>query len=85
MQIKGKVIQFNQAIDVNDRPDQFTYPFYYQPHAWSIQAAEQIQDYLLSQQDFEHNFGLDDSNAAIGKMFGVLVVEVRPHDVGASP
>lgn len=82
MQIKGKVIQFNQAIDVNDRPDQFTYPFYYQPHTWSIQAAEQIQAYLLSQQDFEHNFGLDNSDAAIGKMFGVLVVEVRPNEFG---
>ena len=84
MHIEGKVIQFNQAIDVNDRPDQFTYPFYYQPHPWSIQAAEQIQDYLLSQQDFEHNFGLDesDSESAIGKMFGVLVVEVCPNQFG---
>ena len=84
MRIEGKVIQFNQAIDVNDRPDQFTYPFYYQPHPWSIQAADQIQDYLLSQQDFEHNFGLDesDSESPIGKMFGVLVVEVRPNQFG---
>jgi tRNA pseudouridine32 synthase/23S rRNA pseudouridine746 synthase len=38
-------------------------------------AAEQLQKHLISQTQWQHNFGLfDDPNNIIGKMFGVLLV-----------
>lgn len=56
-------------------PEKFTFPFYYEPHELSIIAANELQNYLESQTDFEHNFGLDATQKSliIGKMFGVLV------------
>lgn len=58
-------------------PKQFTYPFYYTPHPLCIKAANQVKAYLATQNDFEHNFGLDDTKKGIkiGKMFGVMIVE----------
>ncbi|GAA3585406.1 RluA family pseudouridine synthase [Snuella lapsa] len=58
-------------------PEAFTFPFYYEPHPLSIEAAESLQAYLESQTDFEHNFGLDAhiDGSPIGKMFGVMVVK----------
>lgn len=58
-------------------PLRFTFPFCYDPHELSILAAEQVQAYLESQKDFNHNFGLIDGQdgLVIGKMFGVLVVQ----------
>ena len=40
-------------------------------------AVKELQHYLSTQKDWEHNFGLDaqQSGPIIGKMFGVLVVE----------
>ncbi|NNE31477.1 MAG: RNA pseudouridine synthase, partial [Winogradskyella sp.] len=58
-------------------PEAFTFPFYYQPHKLSVIAANEVQSYLSSQTDFEHNFGLDEkkSGLKIGKMFGVMIVK----------
>lgn len=58
-------------------PQKFTFPFYYQPHALSLLAAKHLQQYLETQTDFEHNFGLssNQNKLPIGKMFGVMVVE----------
>lgn len=69
--------RFQQEISAIAKPEKFTFPFCYDPHALSILAAEEVQDYLLHQQDFEHNFGLVEGQEGlvIGKMFGVLVVE----------
>lgn len=58
-------------------PERFTFPFYYEPHPLTKIAAAGLQHYLETQTDLGHNFGLDadkDGNA-IGKMFGVLVVQ----------
>jgi tRNA pseudouridine32 synthase/23S rRNA pseudouridine746 synthase len=65
-------------------PQQFTFPFYYQPHQLSVLAAEDLQHYLASQTDFEHNFGLtpDAKGLVIGKMFGVMVVQHNNGDLG---
>lgn len=65
-----------------EKPRKFTYPFYYTPHLLSKIAAEELQTYLINQQDFEHNFDNDESGAAIGKMFGVLVVEDEAGNLG---
>jgi tRNA pseudouridine32 synthase/23S rRNA pseudouridine746 synthase len=67
---------FSNAIEAYALPERFTFPFYYQPHALCLLAAEELQQHLLSQDQWRHNFGLgDDPSKIIGKMFGVLVVE----------
>ncbi len=65
-------------------PEKFTFPFYYEPHKLAKIAAEEIQHYLEHQTDFTHNFGLQqpNSNKAIGKMFGVLVVQSKQRELG---
>ena len=57
-------------------PDRFTFPFYYEPHPLAKIAAAELECYLETQTDLNHNFGLTTGKeeAAIGKMFGVLVV-----------
>ena len=58
-------------------PERFTFPFYYEPHPLTKLAALDLQHYLETQTHLEHNFGLsaDAEGMAIGKMFGVLVVQ----------
>jgi len=70
-------LHFKSNISGIDLPKKFTFPFYYEPHELSIIAAKELQDYLKTQTDFEHNFGLDENQRGmvIGKMFGVLVVQ----------
>jgi len=83
--LKTTVFQsFKNDISAIAIPEQFTFPFYYEPHELSIIAAKELQNYLENQTDFEHNFGLDkDQNGlVIGKMFGVLVVQNRQHELG---
>ena len=65
-------------------PEKFTFPFYYEPHSLAKIATEEIQEYLESQTDFKHNFGLDTTktNLPIGKMFGVLIVQNQKNEVG---
>lgn len=69
--------QFSNTSITIKPPKKFTYPLYYEPHPLAILAANELQDYLCTQQDFEHNFGLQEGQKGlvIGKMFGVLVVE----------
>ena len=50
-------------------PETFTFPFCYEPHPLSQVAAEQLQQHLQSQTDWQYDFERD------GKMFGVLVVK----------
>ena len=65
-------------------PEKFTFPFYYEPHSLAKIATEEIQEYLESQTDFKHNFGLDTTKTdlPIGKMFGVLIVQNQKNEVG---
>lgn len=65
-------------------PEKFTFPFFYEPHQLSVIAANELKEYLNSQTNWEHNFGLDnDQNTlAIGKMFGVLVVRNQQDELG---
>ncbi|MEP5256432.1 MAG: pseudouridine synthase [Winogradskyella arenosi] len=62
--------------DAVNLPQEFTYPFLYVPHPYCVEAADEVKAYLSSQQDFEHNFGLDPAlkGLQIGKMFGVMLV-----------
>lgn len=68
----------------SDLPEQFTYPFYYQPHPLCIKAADEVKAYLKSQLDFDHNFGLDETriDLKIGKMFGIMLVQDQYRNLG---
>ncbi len=64
-------------------PEKFTFPFYYQPHPLCLLAAKELQQHLITQSDWYHNFGLSDDPALIiGKMFGVLLVKNSNGDLG---
>jgi tRNA pseudouridine32 synthase/23S rRNA pseudouridine746 synthase len=82
-----KSIRFHRFIsnlDGIELPAKFTFPFYYEPHELAVLAAEELQVYLNTQTDFEHNFGLDEnqSGLVIGKMFGVLVCRDKQEELG---
>ena len=56
-------------------PAQFTWPFHYTPHPLCRMAADEVQAYLRSREEWQDEI-------AAGKMFGVLVVQQRSGDVG---
>ena len=74
--------RFTADISGYELPEQFTFPFYYTPHPLCVLAAEQLQQHLLTQNDFEHDFGLEDKQAGRGKMFGVLLVQNQQGEPG---
>ena len=65
-------------------PEKFTFPFYYEPHELTSIASTELQSYLETQTDFEHNFGLieNQEGLVIGKMFGVLVCQNEEGKLG---
>ena len=75
---------FSTDISGISLPEKFTFPFYYQPHPLSEMAALELQNYLESQTNFDHNFGLDatQNGLVIGKMFGVLVCQNEKGELG---
>jgi tRNA pseudouridine32 synthase / 23S rRNA pseudouridine746 synthase len=75
---------FKTTISGISLPEKFTFPFYYEPHELSSIAATELQSYLETQTDFEHNFGLRENQEGlvIGKMFGVLVCQNQEGELG---
>ena len=74
---------FKAPISAYSLPERFTFPFYYQPHPLCLQAASELQSHLSTQTDWIHNFGLSgDDEGAIGKMFGVLLVQNKHNEIG---
>jgi len=74
---------FTQASDAYALPQRFTFPFYYEPHPLCVLAANELQHHLETQHDWQHNFGLTgELTGAIGKMFGVLLVQNPQGEVG---
>lgn len=74
---------FSQSTDGIALPERFTFPFYYDPHPLSVLAANELQQHLTSQTKWQHNFGLTgELTGAIGKMFGVLVVQTAQGEIG---
>ncbi|MCB2382577.1 RNA pseudouridine synthase [Shewanella sp. SR1] len=74
---------FTQAIDAYALPQRFTFPFYYEPHPLCVLAANELQHHLETQHEWQHNFGLTgELTGAIGKMFGVLLVQNPQGEVG---
>lgn len=65
-------------------PERFTFLEKNKPHPLCRFAAEELQYYLLHQNDWVHNFGLNPGQEGniIGKMFGVLVVQTSENKLG---
>ncbi|MGV3610649.1 MAG: pseudouridine synthase [Fluviicola sp.] len=84
MSANSKFISFQSDISGISRPEKFTFPFYYEPHELANRAVNQLQDYLTTQTEWIHNFGLNEEQEGlvIGKMFGVLVVENSQNELG---
>ncbi|MEM7575809.1 MAG: RNA pseudouridine synthase, partial [Bacteroidota bacterium] len=72
-----KWIDYKVLPEPLELPDHFTFPYYYEPHPLALLASQELQEYLLNQQVWQHDFGKPDSQelGALGKMFGVLVVQ----------
>lgn len=75
--------RFQSDIQSINKPQKFTFPFYYEPHPLSIVACEELQ------RELEHNEVLlplfDPSHPLClpaGKMFGILIVENQTGDLG---
>ena len=49
-------------------PERFTFPFCYEPHPAVVKAAEEVQEYISSVNEWQEEINR-------GKMFGVLIVE----------
>lgn len=62
--------------------DLFQNPLVASPDHNAILAAEDLQHYLSSTDDFEHDFGLGNDARHRGKMFGVLVARNQRGDLG---
>ncbi|WP_027696660.1 RluA family pseudouridine synthase [Vibrio litoralis] len=73
---------FTTDVSDIDLPEKFTFPFCYEPHPLSQIAAKQLQQYLESQTDWQHDFGFEESSKEAGKMFGVLVVKNAQGELG---
>ena len=74
---------FKESIDSYALPERFTFPFYYQPHPLCLLAAKELQSHLKTQTEWQHNFGITGNKyTAIGKMFGVLLVQNKHNDIG---
>ncbi|MYM58995.1 RNA pseudouridine synthase [Vibrio sp. OCN044] len=73
---------FNACIDEYSLPEKFTFPFFYEPHPLCKLAASELQQYLLTQSEWVHNFGLNSHSDGVGKMFGVLIVKSPQGEVG---
>jgi tRNA pseudouridine32 synthase/23S rRNA pseudouridine746 synthase len=75
--------KFKQIPENYSLPEALDFPFFYQPNKLAVFAAEEVQKSLI-QNDFSHNFGIENAqrNGAIGKMFGVLVVQNKHGDLG---
>ena len=74
---------FKESIDSYTLPERFTFPFYYQPHPLCLLAAKELQNHLKTQTEWQHNFGITgDKDTAIGKMFGVLLVQNKHNEIG---
>lgn len=56
-------------------PSKFTYPFCYTPHPLCVLAAGEVRHYLSGQAEWQQEL-------ALGKMFGVLVVQTAEGGIG---
>jgi len=77
-------ISFKSNIQKFTLPSQFTYPFYYQAHPLCVLAAQELQDHIITNNNWNHIFWKSKKNneLPIGKMFGVLLVKTYNGQIG---
>jgi tRNA pseudouridine32 synthase/23S rRNA pseudouridine746 synthase len=82
--IPSHFFRFQSPVEGIALPEKFNYPFHYVPHEIALAAATELQTYLRTQSDWEHDFGMEPGNDGeiIGKMFGVLVVKNQQSELG---
>jgi tRNA pseudouridine32 synthase/23S rRNA pseudouridine746 synthase len=73
---------FPPSIAQAERPQQFTYPFCYQPHPLCIDAARLLQHRLESDSLWQRHQACYEKSEPVGKMFGVLVVDTPSGELG---
>lgn len=75
---------FEESMEDFLLPEYFSYLAEHQPHPLCILASEKLQEHLINQKEWEHNFGLEENvtGTVIGKMFGVLVVKTSQNEIG---
>lgn len=56
-------------------PERFTFPFHYTPHPLCIEAAQEVQRYLMARDEWQKEL-------QEGKMFGVLIVRNASGNIG---
>ncbi len=80
----SKFHRFKTDISHIKLPVKSTFPFYYEPHPIAIEAVRELQEYLLTTDDIDHDFGIGNNitKSSLGKMFGVLVVKDEFGDLG---
>ncbi|MUK37454.1 RluA family pseudouridine synthase [Aliivibrio fischeri] len=71
-----KFIRLSGDIDGIALPQHFTFPYYYAPHLLARLAMDDLQLYLDTQNEWQHDFTVN------GKMFGVLVVKNQDGEIG---
>ena len=62
--MNNRFTTFKLSISEYELPKKFTFPFYYEPHPLAVLAANELQEYLKTQTDFDHNFGIDESKTS---------------------
>lgn len=67
--------RFTTSVTGISLPERFTYPFCYTPHPLCVLAAEEVQQYLSRQEEWQEELEQ-------GKMFGVLVVQTADGELG---
>ena len=67
--------RFTTSISNIPLPERFTYPFCYTPHPLCVMAAEEVQNHLSKQSDWQEELSQ-------GKMFGVLIVQTKDGSIG---
>lgn len=78
-------IPFKSSVAGIELPQQFTFPFLYEPHPLALLASNELQEFIKRHQiNWSHNFGIESgkSGEALGKMFGVLVVKDTEGNLG---
>ena len=75
-------VPFNRSVNKFPLPPRFILD--HSPHPLAVHAAKDLQQYLKTQKDWKHNFGLLPAHEGkvIGKMFGVLVVKTLQNEIG---
>ena len=76
-------IPFGSEFELIALPERFTFQFYYDVHPMAKHAVDLLQQRLKTE-SFGHDFGFDRKErlGAIGKMFGVLVVQDNSGKLG---